>query len=240
MAKLRKSEELRKKVCIDDVKELRKSFGAAINQAKRDAQEHDKKLAITKPSRSTRSGLKRGQVRNIEEYTQGKYIVKGMDDAKEEFDEDEIEYLKKDVKKFKQVKDLKLEHIKYLVSYKFLPTLQSIKTGETQSNFHDRFIELKNDSKNELLSEMRMTLFTNEQRDYLSGYLQQVFQANQTDQKGDIKHTEISYVETVMMYETIIRIVNFVHDHESFDETLAFMKSKSREMYGISSDEDDD
>jgi len=162
-----------------------------------------------------------------------------MRDAKNTFADDELEFLKKKTDAVKEVKDLKYEYLQYLVSYVFLPELKGIQKGEIKSAFHDRYMELVGKSKNNLYAEMRLTLFTNEQRDYLNGYLQEVFGANRKDERGDIDHALINYVELVMLYETTLRIVKYVHKFSTYEETLAFMKKKSREAYGISDDEDD-
>lgn len=239
LAALRKSQEEASKIRIEDIRELKKEFNKAVDQAKRTAQLQEEREAIKKPAKSTRSGLKRGALKKIDEYTLGKVILYGMRDAKNTFADDELEFLGKKVATVKEVKDLKFEHLQYLVSYVFLPELKGIQKGEIKSAFHDRYNEMIGKNKNELYSEMRLTLFTNEQRDYLNGYLQEVFGANKKDERGDINHTLINYVELVMLYETTLRIVKFVHKFSTYEETLAFMKKKSREAYGISDDEDD-
>jgi hypothetical protein len=238
LAALKKSEEDAKKICIEDIRELKRDFNKAIDRAKRAAQEQEEREALKKPAKSTRSGLKRGALKKIDEYTQGKIIISGMRAAQNTFAEDELEYLRREVPKVKQVKDLKFEFLQYLVSYVFLPELKSIQKGETKSEFHDRYNELIGKSKNDLYAEMRLSLFTNEQRDFLNGYLQEVFGANKKDERGDINHELISYVELVMLYETTLRIVKYVHKFATFEETLEFMKKKSREAYGISDDEE--
>jgi len=239
MESLKKSDDVRKKINMDEVRQLNKDFGKAVSKAKREAEEQELRHAATKPSKSTRSGLKRGAFRAKEEYSEGKYINIGMEAVSDKFDKDELEYLETEVRKVKNVKDLKFEHLKYLISYMFYDELAGIKKGEIQSDFHDRYMELVGNCKKELQSEIRTTLFTNEQRDYISGYLQELFEATKTDSTGAIKHGEIEYVETVTLHELTVRIVKFVYGLASAEETLAFMKSKSREAYGISDDEDD-
>lgn len=236
----KKTEEECKKVKLEDINELKKEFNKTINQAKRDVQERERESEAKKPNKCTRSGLKRGAPKKVLEYTTGRYINKGMDEAQDDFDQDELEFLENQIHKINKVENLGQEHIRYLIKHKLLPELTAIKKGDLESSFHDRYTKLLGKSKNELMSEIRMSLFKNEQRDYLSGYLQGIFEANKKDENGDIKHNEISYVNVVMMYEAAVRIVKFVHKFKSLEETLAFMKKKSREMYGISDDEDED
>lgn len=233
----KKAEEERKKLDVDKIRQLEKEFKSVIEKSKREHQIFEQKKSVVKPSR-TRSGLRRGHVPKAD-YTNGKWILKGMDDALEKYDDDELVFLKKSVEKIKVVSDLKFEHLKYLVGYVFLDELKSIKQGELKSHFHDRYEELKGRSKTELLSEVRTSLFTNEQRDYLNGLLQGLFESNTMDKNGDIKHLEINYVGIVMLAESTARIVKFVHGFDTFEQTFAYMKKRSREAHGISDDEND-
>lgn len=241
LSKYKKLEEnlAKRKVKLEDVKELQRRFKTTIDNAKRDVEKAERKRAIPKAS-LTRSGLRRGAPRQTEEYTQGKFIVKGMDDVREEFAADELEYLERDVRKVKEVCDLKFIHLKYLMKYKFHEDLKKIKSGEVESEFHDRFHELRGKCINELRAEIRMSLFKSEQRDYINGFLQELFEANKKNDNGDIKHLEICYVETVMLYETVLKIVGFIHNISSHKELLSFLEMKSRMAYGISSDSEDD
>jgi len=239
LAALKESQEELNKIRIEDIRELCKEFIKTVDMAKRAIQLQEERESTKKPTKSTRSGLKRGASKKIDEYTQGKIILNGMRDAEITFADDELEFLEKKVGTVKEVEDLKFEYLKYLVSHVFLSELKGIQKGEIKSAFHDRYIKLYGKCKNELYSEMRLSLFTNEQRDYLNGYLQGVFRANKMDQRGDIDHTLINYVELVMLHETTLRIVKYVHKFSTYQETLAFMEKKSREAYGIFDDEDD-
>lgn len=193
-------------------------------------------------AKASQSNSKRHVQRTIEEYTEGKFILKGMDDVKEEFAVDELEYLEEEVSKIKAVRDLKFVHLAYLMKYKFYADLKAIEDGHVESEFHNRFIELKGEGKsiNELRAEIRMTLFKNEQCEYINGFLQELFEANQKSEDGNIKHLKISYVATVMLYETVLKIVGCIHKITNTEELLSFLEKESREAYGISSDSEDE
>lgn len=223
------------------LKKLEKDCQATINQCKRD-QEQLRELESSKKIKKsrTRSGKRRGPAPREDEASNGKWINKGMDDADGKFDEDEQKYLRNAISKMKSLHDLKFEHLQYLIIYEFLDDLTKVKEGKVQSQFHDRYMALGDRCKNELLTEIRTSLFTNDQRDYLQGLLQGVFKTNQKDEKGDIPYDQIEYVEIVMIAESIVRIVKYFYNLDTFEETNAFMKKKSREVYGISDDEGDD
>lgn len=223
LANLKECEHERTKINLKEIQELKKEFKTTCDKAKRDTQileqNHNKKAAGT-----TRAGTKRGAVLKPL-YTDGKWVNKGIDDASDKFGDDEKEYLKKAIQKFKKVSDLKFEHLKYLICDVFLNDLKQIKQGSIESEYHKRYIELLGKSKADLFAEVKTNLFTNEQRDYLNGLLQGSFDTCLKDAQGDIKHNDINYVEIVIMAEAAIRIVRYVHDFDSNDEALDFMKN---------------
>lgn len=241
IANLKKIEEANKTMTVQSLKDLQKEFKAVITKTKREAEEFERSKTISKPSRN-RSGRRRGAsaIKNKQNgtYADGKWITKGMDDAQEKFADDELEFLEKDVRKKKSVGDLGYEHIKYLVAYKFIDELRAIKRGDLKSTFHDRYHELIGKSHMELESEVRTTLFTNEQRDYINGLLQELFDANKKDDKDQIRHMDIKYVKLVMLKEVVLRIVKFVHKLETDEETEEYMKKSSRQAHNISEDEE--
>lgn len=220
-------------ITVQDIRDLKKDIDKTIDKAKRESQVHEQRESLKRPAKSTRSGLKRGALA-VKEYTLGKVILMGMKDAEfSNFTEEELETIKKRTSRIKEVKNLKYENLQYIVKHLLLPELKGIQNGEIESDFHDRYNSLVGKNKKELYSEMRMTLFTNEQRDYLNGYLQELFGANKKDEQGDINHGLINYVELVMLHETSVRIVKLIHKFDTFEETIEFMKQKSRETYGL-------
>lgn len=238
---LKRSDARCQKLVISDLKDFEKNLKKTFEKTKRDAQMFEQERGAAKPSRN-RSGIKRGAQKIINQqktvYSEGKWILKGMDDARETFDMDELDYLEKSIAKIRVVGELKLEHLKYLVVYKFLDQLKAIRRGEIESEFHQGWEQLKGKCQHDLQSEIKTTLFTNEQRDYISGMLQELFDANKKDDNGDIRHGEINYVALVMLAEATIRIVKHIHNFSSIQDAKEYMKKSSREAHGISSDEE--
>lgn len=226
------------KLVISEIRELTKQFKKTVDHTKREEQRLDEQQK--KPTGRTRSG--RGRIPPRPIYTDGKSVNKGIDDADDTYDQDERDYLKKAITKMQNVSDLKFDHMKYLIMYEFLDELKDIKNGKLKSDFHDRYLKCvaRGESKEELQSEIRTSLFNNEQRDYISGLLQGAFQTTIKDANDDIKHSEINYVVIVMFYECIARIVKYVHNLDNVQEALKFMRKRSREASGIDDDDDDD
>lgn len=220
---------------VSEIAEIRKKFRKAVDKTKREQQILEEKHK-TPTGRTRSSKLAKKTHRAI--YSSGKYVNKGIDDAEEVFDNEEKDYIKKAISRIKKVSDLKTEHIKYLVIDILLEDLKDIKSGKIQSDFHDRYHS--GEAQVELQSEIRTSLFTNEQRDYISGLLQGAFKTTIKDANDDIKHSEINYVEIVMLYECIARIVQNVHKFETVKEALNFIRKRSREASGIHDEEEED
>lgn len=231
----RQLEKTKKTFNSNVVKDLTKRFKTACDETKRST-----KLLVrhTKPPPNprTRAGAKHEAAKQVV-YADSKWVNKGLDDSQDRYDKDEIEWLQKKVEKVKQVRELELPHLKYLVIDCYFDELKKIKSGELVSSFHDRYCELGGKPKSDIFSEVKTSLFTNEQRDYINGLLLGAFEATDTDANGDIKHSDIKYVEIVMLFETTIRIVKFVHKFKSDEETLNFMMQKSREGLGLEEDD---
>ena len=232
VADCKKAKEESNKLKKDVILKLEKDFNLTVDRAKRAMQKLEREQDAKKPSR-TRSGREHRRT-DKPDYTNGKWVIKGMDDAAETFTEEEQEYLKNAIKKLKSVDALKFEHLKYLVQYNFLEDLKGIKDGKVKSAIHDKYFALKGQSRVELGSEVRLSLFTNEQRDYLNGLLTELFECNTKDDNGDIKHHDIHYVGIVMLAEATIRIVKEIQKFDTIEETLEFMREKSYEAHGIS------
>lgn len=240
LAIIKKNDEICKRLpTADDLRQLRIDMRGTIDKAKKGMEELERQKSVTKPLR-TRSGLRRGATsKKAEASTNGHIVNKGMDEVDDVFDKEEQAFLKNQIKEINQVKDLKYHHLRYLIRYVILNELKKIKAGTLKSEFHQRFND-PNWSKEDLRSEIRTSLFSNDQRDYINGFLQGIFEANKKDERGNLKHREMDYVSIVMLYETVVRIVKLIHQFKTMKETTAFMKKKSREAFGISDDESDD
>lgn len=236
LANYRQVQEDKKKLDLKEVQALKKKFKRTVDTTKRQAQALDTERLAKPQAGRTRSGINRF-VPHRAVYTQGKWVNKGLDDAKEKFDDAEMDYLKNAIEKFQHVSDLKFEHLKYLVIDIFFEELKGIKEGKIESRFHKRYEDLKGKSKADLFSEVRTSLFTNEQRDYINGLLQGAFDTTSKDDNGDIKHSDINYVEIVMLAEITIRIVKYVHKFKSNEEAFQFMIKSSREALGLGDDD---
>jgi len=234
IAEFHRVEQDRKKLTLKDIQDFRKKFKKTCDTTKRETQILDK--SQTKRAGTTRSGTKRGHVAQPV-YSDGKWINKGIDDSQDKFDSEELEFLKRSIEKLKEVNQLKFEHLKYLVVDVFLTELKDIKSGKIESEFHNRYKALAGKSKTDLFSEVRTSLFTNEQRDYINGLLQGAFDTTTKDDNGDIKHSDINYVEIVMMAESTIRIVKYLHKFKSNEEAVKFMIRSSREAAGVGNDD---
>lgn len=228
-----------KKRCPDvkEVNSFTKKFKQACDMSKREAEKLDRQQAAERPAGKTRSGtIRRAKTKSIIN-SDGKWINRGMDEANERFDVEERNYLEGMISKLKAVKDLNFDQLRYLVLEVFLDDLRKVKSGEVKSQFHDRYFEL-GDKATDLFAEIRTSLFTNEQRDYLNGLLLGAFDAVSKDVNGDIKHLEMRYVTIVMLAEITIRIVKYVHKFKSDEEAFAFMMKSSREDLGLGDDDD--
>lgn len=235
LADLKTIAEEKKKFNISHVRAIKRKFKEVCDTTKRETQRIERERSCKKPAGSTRSGARRGVVKQAV-YSDGKWINKGIDDASDKFDDSEKEFLKKAIDKFKAVHELKFEHLKYLVVDVFLSELKNIKEGKIKSQFHDRYKELKGKSKMDLFAEIRTSLFTNEQRDYINGLLQGAFDTTSKDDNDDIKHSDINYVEIVMLAESTIRIVKHVHKFDTNEDAFSFMIASSKETHGFGDD----
>lgn len=238
LANFKQVQEDKKKLDLKEVQALKKKFKSTVDTTKRETEALERQRLAKPQAGKTRSGMNR-LVAHKAVYTHGKWVNKGLDDSQDTFDESELEYLKDSVGKFKQVSDLKFEHLKYLVVDVFLDELKGIKDAKIESNFHERYVDLKGKSKTDMFAEVRTSLFTNEQRDYINGLLQGAFDTTSKDDNGDIKHSDINYVEIVMLAEITIRIVKYVHKFKSNEEAFEFMIKSSREAHGLGDDDDD-
>lgn len=240
LSDLKEVQRDKSKLKISEIQELRKKFKQTCDSQKRGTQILDQKINSKRKAGTTRSGTIRGAAKQST-YASGKWVNKGIDDSQEPFEADEVQYLKKAVNKFKKVNDLKLEHIKYLVMDVHLEELKKIRSGEKKTYFHKRYRDLVDQGRTttELHSEICLSLFTNEQRDYINGLLQGAFDTTTKDAKGDIKHNDINYVNIVMVAEITARIVKQVHKLRSTDEAFAFMKESAKEALGLGGDDDD-
>lgn len=220
---------------VHDIREMRKKFKITCDTTKREVQRLDQ--LQKKPTGKLRSDRKPRPERAV--YSDGKWVNKGIDDASEPYDEEEKAFINRNISRIRRITDLKSEHIKYLVMDVFLKELKDIKSGRIQSDFHDRYHTNDKLDQKELQSEIRTSLFTNEQRDYICGLLQGAFQTTLKDGNDDIKHSEIKYVGIVMVYECIARIVQKVHDLDTVQQALVYMRKRSREASGVNEDDDD-
>lgn len=234
---VRNIQKSREKINIAEIRELKKKFKQTCDNTKRETQKLEQERSLKKPARTSRSGTRRGVVKEAV-YSDGKIINRGIDDSQMKYDQDELDYLKKTITKFKEVKELKYDYLKYLVIDVFLQELKDIKEGKLNSSFHDRYKSLAGKSRTDLLSDVWTSLFTNEQRDYINGLLQGAFETTTKDSKGDIKHSDIKYVGIVMYGEITIRIVKYLHKFKTNEETIEFMIKSARAAYGFD-DEDD-
>lgn len=234
-----KIQKSRERIDIAAIQELKRKFKQTCDNTKRETQKLEQARALKKPSGTTRSGNKRGVIKEAV-YSDGKVINRGIDDSQSKYDQAELDYLKKSIGKFKEVRDLKTEYLKYLVVDVFLPELKDIKKGKVKSTFHDRYQALSGKSRTDLLSEVWTSLFTNEQRDYINGLLQGAFETTSKDSSGDIKHSDINYVGIVIYGEVTIRIVKFVHKFKTNEEAVEFMIKSAREAYGFDDEDEDD
>lgn len=236
LASYKQVQEDKRKLNLNEVQALKKKFKCTVDTTKRETQLLDRERSAKPQAGRTRSGANRLVPRKAV-YTHGKWVNKGLDDSQEKFDATEVKFLKNAIKKYKQVGELKFEHLKYLVIDVFSEELKDIKSGKIESRFHKRYEDLKGKSKADLFSEVRTSLFTNEQRDYINGLLQGVFDTTSKDDNGDIKHSDINYVEIVMLAEITIRIVKYVHKFKSNEEAFEFMIKSSREALGLGDDD---
>lgn len=234
---VRRIQKSRERIDLAAIQELKKKFKQTCDYTKRETQRLEHERSAKKPAGTTRSGTKRGVIKEAI-YSDGKIINRGIDDAQSKYDQSELDYLKKTIGKFKEVRELKTEYLKYLVVDVFLPELKDIKEGKVKSKFHDRYHALSGISRTDLLSEVWTSLFTNEQRDYINGLLQGAFETTSKDSSGDIKHSDIKYVGIVIYGEVTIRIVKFIHKFKTSEEAVEFMIKSAREAYGFD-DEDD-
>lgn len=219
----------------EDIMVMKKEFKKVVEKTKRSTQiinDHQ-----NKPRARTRSGRTKVPPRVVS--SDGKHINKGIDDATESFDQSEIDHIKRELARVRQVSNLKFEHLRYLVIDVFLEELKGIQSGKVKSDFHDKYMLKDGECKAELRQEIRSSLFEAKQRDYISGLLQGGFQNTIQDDHGDIKHSAINYVEIVMVYEAIARIVRYVHKFDTIKESLDYIRKKSREASGIEDDDDD-
>lgn len=229
-------EDKRKGLNISNIKAIDKRFKQTCDKTKKETQLTLQKQSMKKKAGSTRSGKIRGKPKESTS-SDGNWITRGMDHARESLSADDIKYIKNRIVKCKEVDKLELDHIRYLIMEVFLDDLKKIQAGELASNFHERYHSLKGKSS-DLLSEIRTSLFNNKQRDYISGLLQGAFKTTTKDDNGDIKFSEIKYVTIVMYAESIIRIVKYVHKFESNDEAFAYTIKRSRESLGLDEDYD--
>lgn len=238
LANFMQVQEDKKKLDLKEVQALKRKFKSTVDTTKRETEALERQRSTKSHAGKTRSGMNR-LVTHKAVYTDGKWVNKGLDDSLDKFDESELEYLRDTIGKYKQVCDLKVEHLKYLVVDVFLDELKGIKNGKVESKFHKRYVDLKGKSKTDMFAEVRTSLFTNEQRDYVNGLLQGAFDTTSKDDNGDIKHSDINYVEIVMLAEITIRIVKYVHKFKSNEEAFEFMIKSSREAHGLGDDDDD-
>lgn len=231
---MRQVDKNKKILNLKAIQELKKQFKTTCDDTKKATQIQNFKNP-PKLNPKTRAGAKLEAAKQVV-YTDSKWVNKGFDDSGEKYTPDEIDWLEKRLERVQEVRALEFPQLKYLVIDRFLDDLKKIKTGELVSLFHNRYLDLGGKSKSDIFSEVKTNLFTNEQRDYLNGLLLGAFGATDTDANGDIKHSDINYVEIVMLFETTIRIVKFVHKFKSDEETFNFMVQKSREGLGLGED----
>lgn len=232
MAKLEKDKKILNPQAIQ---EIRKSFKSTCEEQKKVVTKMMRERQ--KPcSTKTRAGAKREASKHVV-YVDSQYVNKGIDDSQERFMADELSYIERNIQRVKQVRDLDFPHLKYLVVDRFFEELEKIKSGEQKSTFHDRYCRRKGASTQEILMDLKTSLFTNEQRDYINGLLIGAFKVNELDAKGDITYNDIKYVEIVMLFEVTSRIVKFVHKFKTDEETLNFIVQKFREGLGLEEDE---
>lgn len=220
-----------------DISDLKSSLSKTFKKHKESEQQLRIHEANSRKAGTTRSGKKRGVVDEKSCHFEGKYVNKGIDDSQERFQLDEQEYLENQMKKMRQVKELKFDHIRYLVTQVYLNDLKDIKAGKLDSKIHNDYIKLQGKSRQNILSEIRMNLFTDEQNAYIYGLLQGAFGATEIDANGDIKHSEIQYNNVVMLTEVSIRIVKHVLKFSTNEEALKHIVKSWNEDYGFENDD---
>lgn len=209
---------------LGNIKDIRKrvdSVFSNLKEGEKKLQDHDffKKKTI----KSTPTKEKTGS-------SNGKFVNKGIDDSlRAPFAEDEQSYLDDKIDKIKEVKKLDYDCLRYLVTEVYLDDLKKIKEGKVKSKMHTDFHKKGTISRADLLSQIRTSLFTNDQIDYINGLLQGTFDTIELDDKGDIKHAEIDYVLIVMFSEVTIRIVKHVHKFKTVKQAQAFMVKSGEE-----------
>lgn len=222
----------------EEVKNLQKEFKQVIEEAKKNT-ERIERNEIKKAGKTRSSTRKQAVKQSI--YSDSKYVDKGIEDSKENnFSEEELAYMERELKgkKYDKVEKLGLHHIKYLVMYKLIDELRDIKEGKMDSEFHKKFTALGTKPKTEMLCEIRTTLFTNEQRDYINGLLQGLFKTTENDSRGQFKHSEMEYVQIVMLAEATIRIVKHICKFASIEGAVEHMIKCSRKAHGIDDEEE--
>lgn len=230
VASMKESKRIKETFNEKIIQDLSKNYKSTCDKVRRNAAKIEKPRP--KPvCFKTRAGAKHLES-NQAEYTDSIWNTRGYDASQQRFDEDEIEFIKRRIKGLKEVRQLQYDDIKYLVIDVFLDELKQIKEGKFESKFHDRYHQSKGKVRSELITEIKTSLFTNEQRDYINGLLAGAFKLGDMDASGNIKHMEMNYVNVVMLAETTIRIVRFVHKFESNEEAYKFMVQKSRESLG--------
>lgn len=227
---IRKCNEEKKILDKKEIAGIDKQFKNTVSDQKKQLEKSNQRIAADMRLGKTRSGTKRG-FKKVKTHCNGNIINKGIDDSKEAFDEDELEFLSKKVDDIKRLSDLKTEHIKYIIMYKLLDDLKQIKSGKISSEVHDKYKELiaNGGSTSELFEDIYTTILSNDQRDYINGMLQGAFDLTKKDGKGDINYNDISYVNTVLLAETITRLVKFIHKFETTEQTVEFMKDSAKE-----------
>lgn len=231
---IERDEKLYSNINTEELKKMVDSTFSHMKKGEDKLKEHE---ALQRKAGTTRSGRKRCVKSENSCHFDGKYVNKGIDDASEKpFDEEEVEFLEKQIDKMDKVNLLKFDHLRYLIIQVFLKDLKDIKAGKLKSQTHDQFMMLKGKSKNEMLSEVRTNLFTDIQRAYIYGLIQGVFETTKIDEEGNIKHREIEYNNVVMMTEIITRIVKRIHDITDDTEASEFIKKSWDVAYGYGED----
>lgn len=223
-------------VNLREVRELKKRVKDVISESKISLKQLEKQQAIKKaktaPARTTRARTVAKE--KVSLYTQGKYVNKGIDEARQPLEPDEIEYLKNQLSKVKQVDKVTYDQLRYLITSLFFEKLKSIKEGRSKSTMHKEYMARRGKCMSDLFSKIKTTLFTNEQRDYINGSLQGAFDAVSLDVNGEIKHSDIDYLSTVLFYEVTIMIVQHVLKFDTQVKAINFMSKHTTETFNCS------
>lgn len=224
-------EASKKRINIKALQELEKKLLSSIdNSAKKYEESMQKNVNEIGVSPSKKQCLRKvtGKKQKQREpaHTNGATVNRGLDEGKIELTEQECQYLERRLKRIKKVTDLTEDQLRYLITVKFFDHLRGVKEGTVKSEIHTQFLRYKRRGKpmQELYSDVKTTLFTRAQVDYIQGCLQGKFYCKK-EQDGDyIKLNDIDYISTVLFKEATTQIVMLALKKD-FEEAQEYMTS---------------